>query len=248
MHSTASSATFTVLTFLLAGAVKGVIGMGLPTVALGLLAEVMRPAQAAAVLLIPSFVTNVWQLAAGPNCLSVARRLWPMMAGILLGTWAGAGFLARDQGDASAIALGAALVAYASLGLIRIEMRVPRRWESRLSLPMGIVTGLVTGATGVSVVPAAPYLGALGMAKDELVQALGLSFTVSILALGGSLLAMDQLHGSATILSLLALPPAILGMVIGQRLRDRANPAVFRLCFFCGLFALGAEQMARHIL
>ncbi|HEY0438739.1 MAG TPA: sulfite exporter TauE/SafE family protein, partial [Xanthobacteraceae bacterium] len=47
--------------FVLAGLVKGVIGMGLPTVAMGLLGLAMPPAQAAALLLIPSFVTNVWQ-------------------------------------------------------------------------------------------------------------------------------------------------------------------------------------------
>ena len=70
-------------TFLLAGLVKGVIGMGLPTVAMGLLAVVLPPAEAAALLVIPSLVTNVWQLLAGPNFGALARRLWPMMAGVM---------------------------------------------------------------------------------------------------------------------------------------------------------------------
>ncbi|NVZ80096.1 sulfite exporter TauE/SafE family protein, partial [Pseudomonas gingeri] len=52
-------------TFLLAGTVKGVIGLGLPTVAMGLLGLAMVPAQAAALLIIPATLTNVWQLAAG---------------------------------------------------------------------------------------------------------------------------------------------------------------------------------------
>jgi uncharacterized protein len=47
--------------FVLAGFVKGVIGLGLPTVAMGLLALLMTPAQAAAVLVVPSFLTNIWQ-------------------------------------------------------------------------------------------------------------------------------------------------------------------------------------------
>ena len=68
-------------TFLLAGLVKGVIGMGLPTVAMGLLALVLPPAEAAAMLVVPSLVTNVWQLLAGPRFGALARRLWPMMAG-----------------------------------------------------------------------------------------------------------------------------------------------------------------------
>jgi uncharacterized membrane protein YfcA len=53
--------TFVALTFVLAGFVKGVIGLGLPTVGMGLLAIVMTPAQAAALLVAPSFITNVWQ-------------------------------------------------------------------------------------------------------------------------------------------------------------------------------------------
>jgi uncharacterized membrane protein YfcA len=49
------------LAFLLAGFVKGVIGLGLPTVSMGLLTLVMAPAKAASLLIVPSFVTNVWQ-------------------------------------------------------------------------------------------------------------------------------------------------------------------------------------------
>jgi hypothetical protein len=75
--------------FLLAGLVKGVIGLGLPTVSMGLLSVVMPPAKAAALLIVPSFVTNVWQLAAGPGFGRLARRLWPMLAGVVVGTLAG---------------------------------------------------------------------------------------------------------------------------------------------------------------
>jgi hypothetical protein len=80
-------AGFTLATFLLAGFVKGVIGLGLPTIGMGLLAVVMAPAQAAALLVVPSFVTNVWQLALGPGIGSLLRRLWPMLLGICLGAW-----------------------------------------------------------------------------------------------------------------------------------------------------------------
>ncbi|GGH27600.1 hypothetical protein GCM10007036_36240 [Alsobacter metallidurans] len=72
------------LTLLIARFVKGVIGLGLPTVAMGLL-------QAASLLIVPSFVTNVWQLATGPRLGALTRRLWPMMAGVVAGTLAGSG-------------------------------------------------------------------------------------------------------------------------------------------------------------
>ena len=74
------------IAFLIAGFVKGVIGLGLPTVAIGLLGLVMPPAEAAALLVVPSLVTNVWQLAAGSSFMTLLPRLWPMLMGICIGS------------------------------------------------------------------------------------------------------------------------------------------------------------------
>jgi hypothetical protein len=84
---------YTAAVFVLAGLTKGVIGLGLPTISMGLLAVVMAPIDAAAILVLPSFVTNVWQMVAGPSLITVVRRLWPMMVGACVGTWAGAGLI-----------------------------------------------------------------------------------------------------------------------------------------------------------
>ncbi len=222
---------FTALAFLLAGLVKGVIGLGLPTVAMGLLSLVMAPAQAASLLIVPSLVTNLWQLAAGPRFGTLAHRLWPMMAGVLVGTWAGAGLMARDTSGWGTIGLGLALMLYAGLGLTAVRLSVPTWAEGWLSPLVGMATGLVTAATGVFVLPAVPYLQALGLPKDDLVQALGLSFTVSTVALA-SILVQDGLLQSSAPASLLALAPALIGMMLGQWVRDRGSEKAFRLCFF----------------
>src|SRR5262245_65804775 len=84
--------------FFLAGLVKGVIGLGLPTISMGLLAVAMPPVHAAAILAVPSLVTNVWQMLAGPALTVVARRLWPMMLMVCFGTWAGLGFRRGSPG------------------------------------------------------------------------------------------------------------------------------------------------------
>lgn len=228
-------------TFLLAGLVKGVIGLGLPTVAVGLLSLVMPPAQAAAILVVPSLVTNLWQLAAGPALRPLAARLWTMMLGVVAGTLAGGHVLTGDRPGLAVQALGVALLLYAASGLAAFRLAVPRRAEPWLSPLVGLATGLVTGATGVFVIPAVPYLQALGMERDELVQALGLSFTVSTLALAGSLLNGGALAAEVAGVSALAVLPALAGMWAGQRLRGRIAPRTFRLCFFWGLLALGAH-------
>jgi uncharacterized membrane protein YfcA len=232
------------LVFLLAGFVKGMVGMGLPTVAMGLLSAMMAPAQAAALLVVPSLATNVWQLVAGPSLPRLARRLWPMMLGVCAGTWAGAGWLAADKIGRATLALGIALVLYAALSLTAVRLRVPPRAEPWLSPLVGIATGLVTAATGVFVIPAVPYLQSLDLGKDELVQALGLSFTVSTVALAAGLMRDGVLLDFAGS-SLLALVPALVGMAVGQHLRGRMRPATFRIWFLAGLLVLGIHLTLR---
>lgn len=234
--------------FLLAGLVKGVIGLGLPTVAMGLLGLLMPPAQAAALLIVPSAVTNIWQMLAGGRFLALARRLWPMLGGICLGTWAGSGLLARDPTGHAATALGAALILYALAAIAAPRLDLGPRAEAWAGLPVGAVTGLITAATGVFVIPAVPFLQAIGLEKEALVQALGLSFTVSTAALAAGL-ARDGAFGlDVAGASLIALAPALAGMALGQWIRLRVSATTFRRCFFLGLVALGGYLVPRGLL
>lgn len=233
--------------FLLAGFVKGVIGMGLPTVAMGLLGTVMPPAQAAAILVIPSLVTNLWQLLAGPAFGALIVRLWPMMIGICLGTWAGAGVLTGSNSALAATLLGVALIVYAVIGLTAMRFAVKASLEPWLNLPVGIATGLVTGATGVFVLPAVPYLQALKLDREELIQALGLSFTVSTVAIAGALWGEGAFNVSQIGISLLALAPALGGMFVGTWVRSRIAAETFRRVFFLGLLLLGAHLSLRGV-
>ena len=231
------------LTFLVAGTVKGVIGLGLPTVAMGLLGLAIAPAQAAALLIIPSIVTNTWQLAAGGRLRGLIKRLWPMQLGILLGTGLGMLWLSSDGGSWVVRALGMALLLYALSGLFLPVLRVAPRMENWLGPTCGLITGIITSATGVFVIPAVPYLQALGLSKNQLVQALGLSFSVSTLALAAGLYWRGNLGGGELNGSLLALLPAMLGMWLGQWLRQRISGALFKSVFFIGMALLGMHLL-----
>ncbi|MDO9357493.1 MAG: sulfite exporter TauE/SafE family protein [Polaromonas sp.] len=225
--------------FLAAGGVKGVLGMGLPTIAMGLLGLMMPVAEGAALLVLPSLVTNLWQMARGPHLRALAKRLWPMMAGVCLGVGLGRGWIATPGGHAM-LWLGLSLVAYALAGLAGLKLPPPKpRHETTASGIVGTLTGLLTAATGVFVLPAVPYLQALGLKKDEMAQALGLSFTVSTLALAVTLAGSRHLNADSATQSLLMLAPAMLGMWLGQRLRDELSQEGFRAFFMWGLLLLG---------
>lgn len=236
------------LAYLLAGFVKGVIGMGLPTVAMGLLAAVMTPAQAAAILVAPSLATNVWQMAAGPYLFGLLKRLGTMLLGMFVGGWLGNGILTGANAKPAAIGLGIVLIAYALIGLSKVKFSVPRASEIWLSPIVGVLTGVVMAATGVFVIPALPYLQAIGLEKDELVQALGLHFSVSTVALALVLWDGGAFDLSLGMMSLLALVPAVAGMYAGQRVRMRISAEKFRVFLYIGLLALGALQIGRSVL
>ena len=257
LHSITSAGNETLMiaivlaVFLLAGLVKGVVGLGLPTLSMGLLAGVMPPAQAAVLLILPSLLTNAWQMWDGAALASLLRRLWPLQLGVVVGTlWVPVSMATLDAELASA-GLGAALVVYALLGLFALPLAVPRRGEEAFSLASGLITGAVTAATGVFVFPAVPYLQALALKKDELIQALGLSFTVSTVALFARLVmegsfAMDRLPTGWSLL--LPLPAALLGMAAGQKLRGRVGEQGFKRLFFVGLLLIGVYMVARGVM
>jgi uncharacterized membrane protein YfcA len=247
MQDSAATISIIASTFLLAGMVKGVIGMGLPTVAMGLLALFMPPVQAAALLVVPSLVTNVWQLVAGPSFIALLKRFSTMMAAVCLGTFAGIGLLIGSAGAIATATLGAVLAVYGVIGLRSTRFVIPKRSERWLSPAVGLFTGVLTGATGVFVIPAVPYFNSLGLEKEDLIQTLGLSFTVSTLALAVGLMSSGHFKMTVATSSLLALLPALGGMFLGQRVRNRLKPDVFRRWFFIGLLILGTYMVLRAI-
>jgi uncharacterized membrane protein YfcA len=234
--------------FLLAGFVKGVVGVGLPAVSVGLLGLLMTPSQAAAILVVPSLVTNVWQAVTGGGLVALLRRLWPMLGGICFGTFAGAFLVPHDDTGQATIWLGLALALYAALGLVNVNFKAPKHAETWLGLLMGMATGAITVATGIFVIPGTPYVQSLQFERDKLVQALGLSFTVSTVTLALALAHAGQIHASLAGPSLVALGASLFGMVFGQLVRGRVRAETFRLCFLVGLLLLGAHLALRGLL
>ncbi|UPY35266.1 TSUP family transporter [Sediminicoccus sp. KRV36] len=223
------------LVFLLAGFSKGLIGLGLPTIAMALLTLLASPAEAAALLLLPSFVTNLVQIAPARAAWRLTLRLWPMLAGVVLGTLLGGLAFGGFGGRFGALLLGVALACYGALGLLAWRPH----WPERAGALVGAATGALTAATGVFVIPAVPWLQGIGLTRDELVRALGLAFLVSTLALGGLLGGSGLLDGGRVIGSALALLPALAGQALGARLRGRLSEPMFKRVFFAGLLALG---------
>jgi uncharacterized protein len=230
--------------FVFAGFIKGVLGLGLPTVSMGLLAATMAPTRALAIVIVPAVISNIWQTFAGPHLGGILRRLWPLLLGTIVGAWLNAGAMTGPYAHYIPIALGIVLVVYAVMGLSRIAFTVARRNEKWVGGLVGVVTGMISIATGVQVVPSMPFMQAIGMEKDELVQALGVFFTVATLALSINLTQSGVLSAATALPGAIALAASFAGMFLGQAVRSKMPSDAFRRWFLIGMIALGVYLAA----
>jgi uncharacterized membrane protein YfcA len=244
--------TFTLVgiaaTFLLAGSVKGVIGLGLPTVSLGLLAATLDLTTAMALLLIPSFVTNIWQAVTGGNNKIILKRIWPFLCLATVTIWIGSTALNTVNPLYLTILLGILLLAYSFFNLLGFRFSISSQHEKWSGLILGMVNGVLTGMTGSFVVPGVMYLQAIGLSRDMLVQAMGMLFTLSTIGLAFALQESNLLTPELATVSVFAVVPSIIGMVVGQKLRKSLSETKFRKIFFVAILLLGAFIIAKSLL
>jgi hypothetical protein len=229
--------------FTLAGGVKGITGMGLPTVAVSLLGLWMTPLQAAALMVLPSLATNVAQCR-GPELGRLTRRLWPAWLALAAVTVWMPGSSAAAL-DARAL-LGWVLVLYGAWGLWRPALPDLSRSPRWIGVFVGAATGALSTVTAVFVMPLVPYLQSLRLDKDAMVQALGLSFTVATLALAARLGSGDALV-VLSVPSAVALAAAFLGLSIGTAVRSRISGPMFQRALWLVFIALGAANLLKAV-
>jgi uncharacterized membrane protein YfcA len=227
------------LTFFTAGLVKGTIGLGLPIVVLAMLAATLGLKTALALLVLPGVVMNVWQALDGPHFVSNLKRLWSMwfvsVFAILAGTYALAGIDPRPV----TVLLGGILTLYALMSIARPRLPPPRAWEPWLNPIVGGISGFLFGLSGVYMIPGVAYIQAIGLNRDALIQALGMTFLIITSTLGVGLTANAMMTQEIAIGSALALVPSFAGLFTGRRLRRYLPEEVFRRAFFVALAFTG---------
>jgi len=233
--------------FLLAGGIKGVVGVGLPTVAIVLLAPTLGLPAAMALLVFPTLATNVWQALAGGGAGVTFQRIWPFLAAAALTVWIGAGALTRVHLTYLTALLGVVLIAYSTISVLGIRFTLAPGRERAVGIVAGLLNGVVTGMTGSFVMPGVIYLQSLGLTRTQLIQALGMLFSSSSVTLSLALADRGIMTASLGVGSLIGLVPAFVGVALGQKLRNRLPETVFRRAFFGALFGAGVLILVRSI-
>ncbi len=239
---------FITVVFLIAGVVKGVVGMGLPTVSVALLAILFTPTEAISLMLLPSLITNIWQALVGGHFLVLLRRLWTLLLLVCTGVWLGTVVLVGTDSGTISVCLGLILLIYGFVGLFLPQLPPPNKHELWLSPFIGLLNGILTGVTGTFVIPAIPYLQAMRMDRILLVQAMGILFTVSTVALAVALSGHNLLPEDLGIVSAVSLVTAAIGMACGQKIRKIISESIFRKSVLTSLSILGAYLCLRFFI
>lgn len=232
--------------FVVAGTVKGVTGLGLPTVAIAGLSMVLPLAQAAALLVLPSLLTNVWQALRCGVLGEVWRRARGLCLGIVVGAWLSPMPDLASAGPWAQVLTGGLLALYGLAGLFGLRLPAPGRHDVWVGPAMGLATGALTVASGVFVMPSVPYLQSLNLNKEALIGALGLSFTVCTLCLWISL-GLGSVSSGALVASAGMLLPALAGLGLGAFARRRLSEAAFKRGFQVAISALGLYMVLRAL-
>ena len=228
-------------TVFVTGALKGIVGLGLSTGSVVAFSLLYGIESALCLLIAPTVATNLWQGASGGHARALIRRFWPGLAAIVPGVWAGSELIGALAPGEAERGLGIALMLYAGLALARRGGGYAPRRERALTLIAGSANGVITGATGVLTIPMVPYMEALSIERDALVQLMAMVFCTSALALAFTLAETGRYDADLRNLSLWAVAPALAGVLAGEWLRRRMSTARFRTWLLAALAAVGAK-------
>ena len=230
---------------IVAGLLKGTIGVGMPVVALPLLSLFIDIKSAAMLLSVPLILSNLPQALEGGKTAQCLMQLMPVFLGMIPGLVLGVQLLLSLDADFARIIAGLALIGVAGVTLLAPKLEI----QSRLVVPAGIAFGFVGGILGGLAAMAGPlvfiFLLAKGLRGPDFTKEASLYLVISSGGLALLLTASRAFSWLDVLVSTAAMVPVVLGMVAGQHLRDRIAPETFKRLVLIAVMAAGVDLL-RH--
>ena len=231
--------------FLAGGAVKGVIGIGLPLVVVPVLATSSGAVEAVALMVVPTAASNVMQAYQAGLRLEAARRFWPAIVGIAVGGWLGSTILTGVEPGAAQVGLASVVVLFCLTQLIGKLPAISPHTERWFTPVAGIASGAAGGLTGFFGLALVPYLLALRLTREDFVATIALLYLFGLTALYSNLAFSGLYNGRIFLTSALASVPTLAGVWLGSLLRRRVNEAIFRRLLIVVLFLIALNLIRR---
>jgi len=231
--------------FLIAGTVKGAVGLGLPTAALGMMTLFVDPRSAITILIFPIVLSNAWQMYRAGNIRQTLRRYLPMSFALIVFVWISVNVSVFVKDWVLLAALGASILLFVAVNVTKFAPNIPARFDTTAQLVAGTVGGIMGGLTSVWAPPLAIYLTARQVPKAEFVRATGLIFFMGSIPLAGGYIKAGFMTSEMATLSGYVLIPTFLGFWIGEKLRARMSEEVFKNAILFIFFIMALNLLRR---
>jgi uncharacterized membrane protein YfcA len=233
---------------LMAGIVKGILGIGIPVVSVSLLSLVINVPMAVSLLPVPILLSNIWQSLRSDQFESTLRRFGPLIAALVIGTFAGARLLVDIDQRALIGIVGAAVLAFAVSAHFPLHLHISRRAERWLGVPIGLFAGVLGGMTTFFGPPIIMFLFALNLDKDDFVGTISTVYLCAAVPLAVALGMFGFMGPQEYLWSTAAAAPLLLGVLFGQWLRTRISQSAFRRGLLLMLVVVGVRLIYRAVI
>ena len=235
------------LSLLIAGAVKGTIGIGTPIVGVPLLSLFLDIPSTLMLLSVSLILTNIPQALEGGRTGEALWSLLPVIAGLVPGILIGARTIAYvDARTANGIA-GSALLLISILMLSSPKFQMTPGSSRWIGFTAGFLGGILTGVAAIGAPLVFAYLIAKGLRAREFTKQASLFLVFSSGLLAIALTGARTFNTGDLLVSTAALIPVGIGMAFGRTIRDRIPPRVFKNIVLVAVMASGVDLLRRAL-
>ena len=228
------------------GLIKGTLGVGTPLLTVPLMALVLPAQMAVTLMAIPVVVANLWQVSRAKHLQSAADRFWPTFLAILLGTYVGVKVLSTIDERGLLLLVGFVVIAFTLLQVSSYRFMLPQKLEKPAGFVFGLSSGVIGGVSSMFGPMLIIYLVSVrNLDKDRFVGAISFLYIAAVAPWAAMLYWFGILDLKMFVLSTAATLPVVVGLVIGQRLRQRVSDQHFQHLVLVILLASGGTMLWR---
>ena len=226
---------------------KGALGLGFPITATPLMTTVFGPETAVPAIAVPALLMNIAQAWQGRVLLRGFGAIMPVLVALVPGSVIGAYLLASLPTQFITLLVGLSVMIYSALSLIGVPIEVPPRLIRPIGGAVGLASGILGGATGIYSPLLMLFLSALTLDKETFPPLISLTFVIGQIPQLATYMGLGLLTWDRLTLSLLMVPPVVVGFVIGTSLRSRMNAAAFAAAVMVAIFVVGANLVRQAL-
>jgi uncharacterized membrane protein YfcA len=216
------------VSLVIAGVLKGVIGVGMPIVAFPMLTMLVDVQTAVMLLSMPLVLSNIPQALEGGLVGQTLWRLAPVLVGMVPGIWIGVVVLLNVDPAVAKIVAGVGVILVAALMLLAPKLQIKQRMIGPIGLGAGFCGGLLGGIAALSGPLVFIFLLAKGLSGKAFTKEASMFLVVSSVLLASALTSSRRFDWHDVLISTLATAPVVAGMLVGQQVRDAVPAYAFK--------------------